>query len=131
MRRQAGLTMIELIVTATVAAIIIVAVIAGVTEIEKLNRNARAQTIAVQLVQQELEKVRNTPYANISTGTSDLVSQLAAYPNLESPRSFTKTVTIVDAGGMKQVDFALSYTIYHRSKQVQLTTQISHIGINQ
>ncbi len=122
--------MIELIVTATVAAVIIVAVITGITEIEGLNRNARAQTIAVEVVQQELEKVRNTPYSSISTGTTDLVSQLSGYPNLGTPRSFTKTVTIVDAGGLKQVDFALSYTIYHRTKHIQLSTQISNIGIN-
>ncbi len=108
----------------------IVSVLGGLTEVEQLNRTARAQTIATEVVQQELEKVRNTPYANIGVGTTDLSSALSGYPTLESPRSFTKTVTVVDAGGLKQVDFSLNYKIYHRTKTVQVSTEVSNIGIN-
>ena len=97
---QSGLTMIELVVAATVAAMMIVAVLGGLTEIEQLNRTARAQTIATEVVQQELEKVRNSPYANITTGATDLSAALSPYPTLENPRNFTKTVTVVDAGGL-------------------------------
>jgi prepilin-type N-terminal cleavage/methylation domain-containing protein len=127
---QAGFTMVELVITATVAAIIILTVIDGFTSIEQLNRTARAETIGTQVVQQEMEKVRNTPYANIATGATDLSSQLSAYGSLGTPRTFTKTVTVIDANGLKQVDFALSYTIYHRTKKIQLSTEVANIGIN-
>jgi type II secretory pathway pseudopilin PulG len=128
--RQAGFTMLELVITASVAATIILVVIEGFTDIGKLNRTARNITIATQIAQQEMEKVRNTPYSNIATGTTDISSQLTPYPSLEAPRSATKTVTVIDANGLKKVDIAISYTIYHRTKQVQLSTEISNIGIN-
>jgi prepilin-type N-terminal cleavage/methylation domain-containing protein len=127
---QAGFTLLELIITASVAAIIVIVVIEGFISVEQINRNARNLTIATQLAQQQMEQVRNTPYNNIATGTSDISSILSPYPSLENPRTATQTVTVLDASGLKQVDIAISYTIYRRTKHVQVSTQVASVGIN-
>ncbi|HSX14587.1 MAG TPA: prepilin-type N-terminal cleavage/methylation domain-containing protein [Candidatus Saccharimonadales bacterium] len=129
-RNQAGFTLLELIITATVAAIIIVVVIEGFTGIEQLNRTARNVTIATQLAQQQMEQIRNTPYNNIAIGTTDISSILTPYPSLGNPRSATQIVTTLDAAGLKQVDINISYTIYHRTKRVQVSTEVANIGVN-
>lgn len=130
LRAQAGFTMLELVITATIAAIIILVVIEGFNDIEKLNRNARNTTIATEVAQQELEKIRNTPYANIATGTSDITTVLSPYPSLESPRSAQLKVTEVDPDGLKTIEVDISYTIFHRTKKVQLVTQVANSGLN-
>lgn len=127
---QAGFTFLELIITTSIIGIVVVIVIEGFIGIGQINRNARNLTIATQLAQQQMEQVRNTPYNNIAAGTTDISSILGPYPSLENPRSATQTVSVIDANGLKQVDIAISYTVFNRTKHVQLSTQVASVGIN-
>lgn len=127
---QRGFTLIELIITATVLAIIVVAVGGMLDSIGAINRSANQLTIATGIAQQQLERYRNIPYNDINVGTVDLSSALAPYPSLHSPRSATATVTQVDPNGLKEVEIDISYTGSGGTKNVQVATEISYKGIN-
>lgn len=128
---QAGFTLIEILV-ASVTIAITVTVVAGVwNSVEILNRRARNLTIATQVVQQQVEVYRNTPFAGLpAAGTIDASSILSPYPSLGSPRSVSVVVTDVDPGDLKQVDVNLSYTESGHTKNAQATTLISIKGLN-
>lgn len=129
--REAGFTIIELVVTMAFMGIVIVSISQLYLTLRQVNRSADNYTTATQVAQQLMEKYRNTPYANITTGTTDVTSSvLSPYPSLSSPRSATTTVTEVDAAGLKQVDIAVSYKDRSGTRNVQLSTLISNKGIN-
>jgi Tfp pilus assembly protein PilV len=121
----------ELLVAAAFMGIIVVSVSGLFIGLRQINRAANNYTIASQVAQQLMEQYRNTPYANITVGTSDVTSSaLGSYPSLLSPRSATVTVTQVNANGIKQVDVAISYMDRTGTKNVQYTTQIANKGLN-
>ena len=129
--RGAGFTIIELVVTMAFMGIVVVSITQLYATLRQTNRSADNYTIATQVAQQLLEKYRNTPYGNITVGTTDVTSTaLSAYPSLASPRSASTTVTEVDIAGLKQVSVAVSYKDRTGTKNVQLTTLISNKGIN-
>ena len=128
--RESGFTMIELIAAAAFLATLAVTIIEAFIGIETLNRDARNYIIASELAQQELEILRNTPYNNLTVGTTSFASALAAYPSLLAPNSATYTITQVDPNGLKQADVAITYTTRSKTKNVQLTTLISYLGID-
>ena len=129
--REAGFTMIEIMIASITIALTVAAVASAFNTVEVLNRRARNLTIATQLVQQQMEVYRNTPFAGLPVaGTTDVSSILSPYPSLGSPRSATATVTDVDPGDLKQIDITLSYTESGHTKTVEATTQIAVRGLN-
>lgn len=128
---ETGFTFIELIMTTLVAAIAIIAIGTLYSTVITSNRSAQSQTIATQAAQQEMEVVRNTPYANLTVGTTNLTSNLSADPLLPSPRSEQLVVSQYNANGLKQVDITVTYTSGSTTKTVKLTTLVALNGINQ
>lgn len=111
--------------------VVIVSLVGLFTGLRQINRAANNYTIATQVAQMLIETYRNTPYTNIAVGTTDVTTAaLGPYPSLLSPRSATKTVTQVNASGIKQVDVSISYKDRTGTKQVQFSTQIANKGLN-
>lgn len=131
-RNQSGFTLIELLIASIVIAISITAVFSAFTTVEKLNLRARNLTIANQLVQQQVETYRNTPFAGLPAGGSstDVSNLMSPYPSLGTPRTMTANVTDIDVGDLKQIDVALSYTEGGQTKRVQASTLITVRGLN-
>jgi type II secretory pathway pseudopilin PulG len=136
---QTGFTIMELIVAMAFMGIVLVSLTELFTGIRQINRAANNYTSAVEVAQQYMETYRNTPYANISTGTTNVTTAaLSGYPNLLSPRSATTIVTFVDTSGntqatdtgIKKVEMDVSYTDRTGVKQVQFTTQVAEAGLN-
>jgi type II secretory pathway pseudopilin PulG len=129
--KNRGFTIIELVVTIAFMGIVIVSLMELFTALRQTNRAANNYTIATQVAQQIVEQYRNTPYASINTGTSDVTSSaLSPYPSLLTPRSATVTVAEVDPNGLKQIDVSISYKERTGVKTVQLSTYVSYKGIN-
>jgi Tfp pilus assembly protein PilE len=129
--RERGFTLMELVVTVAFCGIVIVSITELFTSLRQSNRAANNYTIATQVAQQLVEKYRNTPYASINTGTTDVTtSVLGPYPSLLSPRSATTTVTQVDAAGLKQLEVKISFKDRTGTRRVELMTLISNKGIN-
>lgn len=134
-----GFTIMELIVAIAFVGIVIVSLTDLFTGIRQINRAANNYTIAVEVAQQYMEKLRNTPYASIATGTTDVTSAaLTAYPSLLAPRSAQTIVSYVDTSGntqtydtgIKKVEMDVSYTDRTGTRQVQFATQIAEMGLN-
>jgi Tfp pilus assembly protein PilV len=129
--RERGFTLMELVVTAAFMGTVIVAISGLFIGLRQINRAANNYTIASQVAQQLMEKYRNTPYASITVGTTNVTtSALGSYPSLLAPRSATVAVTQVNANGIKQVDVTISYQDRTGTKQVQYSTQIANKGLN-
>lgn len=130
-RDQRGFTLIEIVVTAAFVGIVVLAIDQLFIALKQVNREANNYTVATEVAEQLIEQYRNTSYANISIGTTDVTSSaLGPYPSLLSPRSATVTVTQVDPNGLKKVDVAVSYKDRTGIKNVQFETVISYKGIN-
>jgi prepilin-type N-terminal cleavage/methylation domain-containing protein len=125
---ESGFTLVELIVTATLVAIFVVAVIQMFISIDNINRQSRNLALATQLAQRHMESYRNTGYASIPVSpVDDFTSQMPS--NLASPRSATATITEVN-DGLKRVDIAIYYNEGSKRKNVNISTLIAAQGID-
>ncbi len=129
-QKRAGFTLIEQVVAATVLLVMFVAVTQAFITIGTINNRANAQTQAVELMQQKLETVRNTPYANLSIGTTDFSTELNAFPALKAPRTANLIVTEVTPGTLKRVDITITYTQSGIQKKVGTSTLVGLRGLN-
>ncbi len=127
---QAGFSLLELIVAAAVMGVIVSVIITAIFGIQNLNHKTKNLTIATQVVQQQEEVYRNTPYNSIPVGTVDLISQLSPYPSLHTPRSATATITEIQAGSLKKVVINVAYTEAGSTKNIAVATLIASRGIN-
>lgn len=125
-----GFTLVEQLVAATVMLVVFIAVTQAFIGIGIVNGRSDAQTEAVELMQQKLEVLRNTPYNDLAVGTTDFSSEMEPFVGLQEPRSATVTVTEVTPSTLKRVDISLSYTQSGRTRSVGTTTLIGLRGIN-
>jgi Tfp pilus assembly protein PilE len=131
LQREDGFTLIEFIVAGVYLSIVVLAIYGTFNGISQINKQTNDDTTAVAAAQEIIEEYRNMPYANIATGTTNMTSSILANDNnLESPRSASVTVTLVNANGIKEVDATVGWTSLTGYKTVELSTQISYIGIN-
>ena len=130
-QNERGFTLIEVMVSAVLMAIMIIALQQLFIALKQLNREANNYTDATEVAQELIEKYRNLPYSNLTPGVTDLTSSaLGPYPNLLSPRSATVTITQVNPNGLDQLDVAISYKDRDGVKNVQLETDVSYKGVN-
>lgn len=129
-RNEKGFTLLEVLITIAVMAIVFIALAGAFNTIHQINARANTLTVATQLAQQQHEKVRNTAYNSIAIGTSDFSSVLTPYKNLGSPKSATMVVTQVNANGLKKIDITILYTDQKNPKTVKVTTLVALNGIN-
>jgi len=125
---QAGLTLVELVVTIAVAAIVIVALNAIVTSYLHVSQRGRYLNLANSFVEGEFEALRNQGYNSISTGTSSLTSQLPT--QLPPSRNSSMTVSSPSAG-LKQIDITVSYQDQGQTNSYAYTTYIGELGVGQ
>ncbi len=128
-KKQHGFTLIEVVVTATFVATVLIAIAGVFIMVGRLNRQARNLAIATQLAQQKLEIYRNTPYDSLPTGSpaDDFSSLLPS--NFGSPKSAIANVTELQPGLM-QIDIQIAYREENTQKNVQVTTLVAERGIN-
>lgn len=129
-RYQRGFTLIEQLVAATVMLVIFIAVTQAFVGIGVVNNRSDAQTEAVELMQQKLELLRNTPYNNLVVGTTDFSNEMDTFSALKSPRTATITITEVTPSTLKRVDISLSYTQSGKTRTIGTSTLIGLRGIN-
>lgn len=128
--QKQGFTLVEQLVAATVMLVVFIAVTQAFIGIGIVNNRSDAQTEAVELMQQKLEVLRNTPYNDLTVGTIDFSSEMEPFIGLQEPRSATVTVTEVTPSTLKRVDISLSYTQSGKSRSVGTSTLIGLRGIN-
>lgn len=129
-KSRSGFTILEQLVAATVLLVTFAAVSQAFVGIGIVNNRANAQTQAIELMQEKLELIRNTPYNNLDVGSTSFEADLANYPALKTPHTATITISEVTPGALKRVDIAISYTQSGMSRSVSTATLVGLRGLN-
>jgi prepilin-type N-terminal cleavage/methylation domain-containing protein len=127
---QKGFTLLEVLVATAVMATTFIAIAGVFNTLHQINARANTLTTVTQLAQKQLEKIRNTPYTNITVGTTDISSIMTPYANIGSPKTASITTMQVDPNGLKSVDITINYTDHKYPKIVKLTTLVALNGVN-
>lgn len=97
----------------------------GLGKLRALDESA----IAMQAVQNELETVRATPFAQLQDGEHEFVTQDPALERLVKPTGTVTIVTVADPAGLKQVDISLRWVTQNgRVADRAVTTYVGDKG---
>jgi prepilin-type N-terminal cleavage/methylation domain-containing protein len=127
-RTNKGFTIVELMITVVVAGFIIPAVAVAITNLAIVNKVARDQALANMIVQNKVETLRSAGFNSVNNGTTSFVAELPSV--MGSPKSASYTVSTPQTG-IKLISVSLSYTEYHRTKNLAYKTYISELGVGQ
>jgi prepilin-type N-terminal cleavage/methylation domain-containing protein len=123
-----GFTIVELLVTIAVAAIVTASLNQVVTTYVHTSQRGRYLNLANAYAEAEIETLRNTGYNGIPLGTSSLTSALPS--QLPLSRSASMTVTN-PSGGIKQVSLTITYKDQSQTNSYYYTTYIGELGVGQ
>lgn len=125
---EGGFTLVELLVSIAVAAIVTGVLSQVVTSYIHVAQRGRYLNLANSFVEAEVEALRNTGYNGLTPGTTNITSQLP----VQLPRSRSATMTIGNpAGGLKQIDITVSYNDQGQSNSYSYTTYVGELGVGQ
>ncbi|PIP21382.1 MAG: hypothetical protein COX39_03425 [Candidatus Nealsonbacteria bacterium CG23_combo_of_CG06-09_8_20_14_all_40_13] len=127
-----GYSLVELIVVIAIAGSVLVTIYLSLLYALKINLRARHSTFAYQSAEQEMEIIRNTPFANLTNQTSG--SFLGTVSTLQQLPSGTGTLTIQDYQSnnkIKEIVVIISWQEKTQSKQVTQSTLRAEGGIGQ
>lgn len=127
-KHEQGFTLIELILTIAVFAIVMPAIAIGINNLTVINNRARDLALVNMLAQNKVESLRSAGYNSIPIGSTDFTPELP--PTLASPKVANYTVTN-STPGIKEVLITISYRDYSQTKTVNYKTIISEIGVGQ
>jgi prepilin-type N-terminal cleavage/methylation domain-containing protein len=123
-----GFTLVEILVSIAVAAIVTVSLNTVVTTYLHVSARGRYLNLANSFVEAKVEALRNQGYNTINTGTTSLTSELPA--QLPPGRSATMTVTN-PSGGIKQVAISVTYKDQGNNTTIAYTTYLGELGVGQ
>lgn len=128
--KQAGFTLIELVVVTAVAGILIIAIVNTFITIANIQRQSRHVAIATEAAESKLESLRNDTYNTIpvSPPAIDFTDELP--DELADPKSATITVT-EPRTDVKRLDATVTYWDGKKDKTIKLSTLVSKLGISQ
>jgi prepilin-type N-terminal cleavage/methylation domain-containing protein len=127
--KQAGFTLVELIVALTVVGIIVVGITNLFITVEGTQRRTAHLETASRAGEQKLESLRNVHYNNLTTGsTITFTSELPA--SIPTPRTATVAIT-EPTTGLKRLDLTITYREGKKDKTVLISSEIGVIGIGQ
>src|SRR5205807_2560277 len=113
MKKQAGLTLIELMVTTAIVAIGILAMLGSFRYITTSIQRSKGKTLANNLVTEQIEKVKNLQYYSLLVTTSTYSDNRFTPPLLYDTANYPYQTPIIQ-GGMSftrgtRIDFAYQY----------------------
>lgn len=127
-KASAGFTLVELLVSIAVGAILIGSLNAVVTSYLHLSQRGRYLSLANEYVESKVEAIRNGGYNALAPGSYSLTSELPS--GLPQSRSGQMQVGN-PSGGLKQIDITVSYNDQGLSNSYSYTTYIGELGVGQ
>lgn len=124
---QKGFTVVEMLITLALFAILIPTLTLGVSTLTQLNNRARDLTLISIIAENKIESLRSIGYNSITVGTTTFTSELPA--ELASPK--TATYVVAQGTGIKTIDVTISYTDYKKTKTVTYKSIVSETGVGQ
>jgi prepilin-type N-terminal cleavage/methylation domain-containing protein len=126
--KQAGFTLVEVLVTIAVSAIVIATLSSVVTSFVHVAQRGRYLNLANSFVESEVEALRNGGYNSLTIGTTSLTSSLPA----QLPPGSTASMTVTNPSpGIKQIDISVAYKDQGQTNSYAYTTYIGELGVGQ
>lgn len=127
-KKQAGYTIIELIVAIVMIGILAGTVTGFIVGIQNIQKKANYKESATRAAASQMESLRNAKYNNLVNGSNiDFSGDLPA--NLPGNKTGTASVS-EPMTGLKRVDIVVSYTDGGKTEQVKLSSLIGQIGLS-
>jgi prepilin-type N-terminal cleavage/methylation domain-containing protein len=126
---QDGFTLVELLVSIVVAAIVVMSLNQVVTTYLHVSQRGRYLNLANSFAEAKMEALRNTGYNGLSNGTTTITSELPA--QLPLGKSATLVVANGSSGGLKRIDLSVTYKDQGQSYTYGYTTYIGELGVGQ
>lgn len=125
--RESGFTVVELLVTLALFAILVPTLTVGVSTLTQLNNRTRDLTLISIIAENKIESLRSLGYNSIATGSTTFSNELPA--ELASPKSATYVVT--QGTGIKTIEVTISYNDYKKTRIVVYKSIVSETGVGQ
>ncbi|MCB1058645.1 MAG: type II secretion system protein [Calditrichaeota bacterium] len=116
---QAGVTLLEVLVTTLIVTGGLVVVMASFVGIAKSNRYVEKMETANNLLRLELETVRNSQYSNIVSVSSDYGDSYSDQPD------FRRYVSVADLGTVKRITVKIYFD--HDLHFAEATTMVAQL----
>lgn len=124
---SAGLTIVELLVSIAVAAVVTGTLSEVVTSYVHVAQRGRYLNLANSYVEAKAEALRNTGYSGLTNGTTSLTSEL---PSQLPPHSTASLTISSPSAGLKKVDISITYKD-QGTNTYSYTTYIGELGVGQ
>lgn len=125
---QGGFSIIELLVSLSVLAIIIPVLTIGITSLVRLNDRARDLSLISVIAENKIESLRSIGYNSIAVNPSvDFSNELPS--TLAPPKS--ASYSVVESSGNKRIEVSISYTDDGVLKNIKYASVVSETGIAQ
>lgn len=128
MRNEKGFTIVELIVSMIVGAIMIGSAILILTSGERLGQKHRDLVVANAFVEQKVEALRSAGFLSLTDGTTSVTAEMPS--ELNSPRSGSLQISTL-SGGLKKIDISINYNESGTNRTYTYTTYIGELGVGQ
>lgn len=128
MKDQSGFSIAELIIAIVVGVTFMLTTTLIIQNYIHLGQRGRNLTLANAFSEAKIEALRNAGFNSLSTGTTDLTSELPA--QLSPPKSSSMTISEPQAG-LKQVSISVTYSDNGINRTYTYETYVGELGVGQ
>ena len=125
---RSGFTVIELVVSIGVFAIIVPAMVVGVRNLIQLNTRARNLSVANIVAESKAEELRSLGFNALTLGTTDMSGELPI--QLSNPNQATYEITNPSAG-VAEITINITYNDFGNDRTLVYKTTVSELGVGQ
>jgi Tfp pilus assembly protein PilV len=117
-KTQSGMSMLEIMVTMFLVMMGLLVVMSSFVAIAKSSRYSERMEVATTLVQREMERVRNLPWANIQ-------SETGAYGEYADHPDYRHEIAVTDVGTVRQVVVRIFFE--NNRRRCEVRTYVSNM----
>lgn len=125
---QNGFTIIELIVSIVVFAILVPSVASFLSLLNDMNDRARDTAIINALAENKVESLRSAKFTSLTDGTTNFTNELPS--TITPPKSATYQISTPQSG-LKMAFITITYNDHGKQKSLSYKTYIGELGVGQ
>lgn len=125
---QTGFTIVELLITLIVGAIVVTGLNSIVTTQSYISQRGRDMILANSFAETKVEALRSQGFLSTPLGSTDITNELPA--ELNTPRSATMEIS-PHTTASKKITITMSYNEQGRQRTYSYSTLIGELGVGQ
>lgn len=127
-KNQSGFTIVELLISIVVFAIVVPGLASFLNFISSLNDRARDVSVINAMVENKVEALRSVSFVGVGTGTTDFSDELPQH--ISRPRTATYEISSVSPS-LKQIDVTVTYNDSGSERTLTYRTYLGELGVGQ